>query len=88
MSPAEIRAMVLEGLAAAGITSLRNSGLTQSFLDGECDIAFSEIEMDSLATMELCIAIEANTGVTILPEDLQHIDSLGGLVSRIGAAVA
>jgi hypothetical protein len=83
MTEFEIRTMLAEACVSSGIYTLRDNGWTEAFVAGSRDIAFSEIEMDSLATMELCIAIEINTGAVILPEDLQHLASLGDLIRLI-----
>lgn len=39
--------------------------------------------MDSLAEMELGIAIEINTGVSIVPNELQGIGTLNSLVDVV-----
>jgi acyl carrier protein len=36
--------------------------------------------VDSLAAMEICIALEANWGTALVPEDLQRVGSLQALV--------
>lgn len=41
--------------------------------------------MDSLARMELCIAIEVETGVSLTPDDLDSFRSLGALARRVVA---
>ena len=84
MSDAEIREMLVEALHSASVFGLRNNGWTEEFLAGTRDVAFDDLEMDSLGAMELCIAVEVNTGVSIVPDDLAGLGTLGGLVQAIG----
>lgn len=84
MSEPEIREMLVEALQSASVFGLRNNGWTEEFLAGTRDVAFDDLEMDSLGAMELCIAVEVNTGVSIVPDDLAGLSTLGGLVRAIG----
>ena len=84
----EIRMMLLEGLSSSGVHTLRDKRWSDGFLNGTRDVAFSEIEMDSLATMELCIAIEVNAGVSVLPDELRSMYGLSDLVARISAVLS
>ena len=84
MNEAEIRQMLVEALQSASVFGLRNNGWTEAFLSGTRDVAFDDLEMDSLGAMELCIAVEVNTGVSIVPDDLADLGTLGGLVRAIG----
>ena len=83
MNDAEIREMLVEALESASVFGLRNNGWTEEFLAGTRDVAFEDLEMDSLGAMELCIAVEVNTGVSIVPDDLTGLGTLGGLVQAI-----
>ena len=83
MTETEIRAAVVSGLAQASAFMFRESGIQAAFLTGEADMAIEDIEMDSLSIMELCIAIELDTGVSILPDEMQQIATLGKLVTVI-----
>jgi hypothetical protein len=87
MTELEIRTMLAEGFVSSGIYTLRNNGWTDGFLDGSREIEFSEVEMDSLAAKELCMAIEVNVGVSVLPEELVRMAGLSDLVARISAAL-
>ena len=84
MNDAEIREMLVEAMHSASVFGLRNNGWTEEFLAGTRDVALEDLEMDSLGAMELCIAIEVNTGVSIVPDDLAALGSLGALVKAIG----
>jgi acyl carrier protein len=83
VTEAEIRQMLVEALHEASVFGLRNNGWTDEFLAGARDVALEDLEMDSLGAMELCIAVEVNTGVSIVPDDLNAIGTLGGLVAAI-----
>jgi hypothetical protein len=78
-----IRAMLIEGLEAGGIWQASRVGVRERFLGGELDLTFAELELDSLARMELCIAIEVGTGVSLAPEELDPHVSLAPLVAEI-----
>jgi acyl carrier protein len=47
----------------------------RSFLVEGANFELAELEMDSLATMEFCIAIELSTGITLLPPQLAELAS-------------
>ena len=79
--------MLVEALHSASVFGLRNNGWTSGFLSGTQDVPFDDLEMDSLGAMELCIAVEVNTGVSIVPDDLASIGTLGGLVQAIGREI-
>lgn len=87
MTDHEIRSIIAHGLEYACMTAMRDKQLTPLFLEGEHDISLGELEMDSLAEMELCIAIEINTGVSIVPNDLHAIGSLNRLVDAVRAGM-
>jgi acyl carrier protein len=82
---AEARQMVIELLEQANVYYLRNQELDPVFLAGELDLPLEQLGMDSLAEMELCIGIEVNTGLQIVPEDLRQIETLGRLVAMLMA---
>jgi len=83
MTDHEIRDIIAQQLEYACLTVKRDKKLTPVFLEGRHDIALGELEMDSLAEMELCIAIEINTGVSIVPNELQSIGTLNCLVDVV-----
>ncbi len=87
MTDEEIRSLIAQELEYACMTAMRTKDLTPIFLEGRRDIALAELDMDSLAEMELCIAIEINTGVSIVPNDLQTIGSLDRLVDVVRAGL-
>lgn len=79
----EIRTMLVEALEYASVYSMRHLNLTEGFLAGTKDVSFEELDMDSLAIMELCIAIELNAGISLVPEELESIGSLDKLISLL-----
>jgi acyl carrier protein len=83
----DARRTLLDALIYANVGGVRDPVLRQAFLDGATDIRLNELEIDSLAIMELCITVEANSGVSITPDQLQKMGSLGEIVAlmvRIG----
>lgn len=87
MTDATIRQIIATGLEQGSCFALRNNGWTEDFLAGRRDVAFAEMDIDSLAIMELCIAIEVESGVSILPEDLVKCETLGAVVTQVKAGL-
>lgn len=79
-----IRQAVVDGLEAGGVGRISEKRARDGFLSGAIDLTLAELEMDSLAKMELCIAIELCTGVSLAPEELDRYASLGELVRDVG----
>ncbi len=88
MTELEIREVVADALDYAAVPRFRGSQVRAQFVAGTRDIGFDELEIDSLAAMELCIALETNAGVSILPAELPAFGSLGGVVKRVESALA
>ncbi|RYE08314.1 MAG: acyl carrier protein [Hyphomicrobiales bacterium] len=83
MTDEDIRRLIAEALRYAAVPHFRDSDVEAAFVAGARDIAVRDLDIDSLASMELCIAIETSTGVSIVPGDLVSIASLGQLVDRV-----
>jgi len=83
MDEEELRQMLVDAIDGSTIVGLRRSGLMEGFLGGATDIPFTVLEMDSMGVMELCIAVEVNTGVEIVPAELVELGSLGAVVASI-----
>jgi len=83
MTETEAREIVADALDAASVPRFRGSEARAQFVSLTRDIQFDELDVDSLAAMEICIAIEANVGVSLLPAELQEIGSLGALARRL-----
>ena len=58
MTESDVRTIIVDALEYASVFGLRDAGLTQPFLNGEQDARLDELAIDSLAIMELCIALE------------------------------
>ena len=78
-----IRMVILDGLEAGAVHLSRKEPFRAGFLAGELAAPLDELEMDSLAKMELCIAIEIGTGVSLAPEELERFPTLGALVDEL-----
>lgn len=83
MTEHEIRTVIIEAMNYANVVGMRDQNTITLFLEGSEDIAFNQLGMDSLAKMELCIAIEDKTGVSIVPDELQKFGTLNQLVSSV-----
>ena len=88
MNEDDVRRILVEALDAANVTSMRHRGLEAPFAAGETDVPLAALGIDSLAAMELCIAIEVHTGVTLVPEELARIATLRDLARTIQARAA
>ncbi|WP_055049358.1 acyl carrier protein [Devosia sp. A16] len=88
MTEREIRQMLVDAMLGASVFGLRDNGWTDEFVAGTRDVAMGDLEMDSLGAMELCIAVEVNTGVEIVPDQLATMPTLGTLVGAIQRDIA
>lgn len=68
---------------AAGVTALRRSPTAEDFIEGRFDPALSDLGVDSLSLMELCIGIEDRFSVSLSPEAASRFNSLNGLLEEI-----
>ena len=83
MNEREIRLILVDGLEAGAVHQFNDVSIRESFLAGTRDLTFAELEMDSLAKMELCIAIEVGTGVSLAPEELGRFAAIGEIVTML-----
>ena len=83
MDARTIREALIEGLEAGAVSKASQVRFRGPFLDGTLDATFAELELDSLARMELCIAIEVALGVSLAPEELERYPTLAALVTSI-----
>jgi hypothetical protein len=83
MNEREIRLILVDGLEAGAVHQVNDVSIRESFLAGTRDLSFAELEMDSLAKMELCIAIEVGTGVSLAPEELGRFAAIGEIVTML-----
>jgi acyl carrier protein len=85
MTETQVRSLIVEALEYSSVIALRDKNLTEAFLAGTQEVPVGLLDMDSLAEMEVCIAIEVNSGVSIVPDQLRKIGTLGKLVALIHA---
>jgi acyl carrier protein len=83
MSDGEARAAIAELLRDAGVFNLRDDNLEEDFIAGSVDPEVHQLDIDSLAAMEICIGLEANWGTAIVPDDLSRIGNLATLVRLV-----
>ena len=62
--------------------------LRRSFLAEGLNLKLDDLDMDSLARMEFCIAVELSTGVTLLPAQLTELASTDAIESWLRRALA
>lgn len=82
MNDSQARKLLVQAMRYANIMGL-SPEQRDGFEAGSVDIELDSLEMDSLAAMELCIAIEANSGLSITPEQLQTARTGSELVRQI-----
>ncbi|BBK39919.1 hypothetical protein STAQ_49970 [Allostella sp. ATCC 35155] len=80
-----VRQILVDALEIGSVAAIYEPAIRGPFLSGEDDLSFDRLDMDSLARMELCIAIEVETGVSLTPDDLDSFRSLGALARRVVA---
>jgi hypothetical protein len=73
------RQQFLDILVEAGTGGIEDHPQRLGFLEGSEDIPLSEIAIDSLALMEVAIAIEETLGVSLAPDQIMNNSSLGDL---------
>lgn len=78
-----IRQVLIDGLEAGGVGEARRTEFREPYLDGKRDATFDELGLDSLARMEVCIAIEVALGISLAPEELQRYHSLDMLANDL-----
>ena len=83
MNEREIRLILADGLEAGAVHQVNNVSIREAFLAGTRDLTFAELDMDSLAKMVLCIAIEDGTGVSLAPEELARFAAIGEIVTML-----
>jgi acyl carrier protein len=80
------RQAVFEALKVAAPATFGET-LRRSFLAEGLNLRLADLNMDSLAEMEFCIAIELSTGVTLLPSELAELSSTDAVEFRIRQAL-
>lgn len=85
MTAADLRQVIADARVYASVPGFVGSQAETEFRSGARDVPFSDLEIDSLAGMELCIAIEVNTDISLTPADVVAMPSLDALVQRLVA---
>jgi hypothetical protein len=87
-----IRQRLLEALDVVGATAPVSRSLRAHFLSCEKDLPLDQLNLDSLARMELMVSLETDFGVVVTPTELSRFRSLGQIAAhvepRIGSAAA
>ena len=86
MTDLEARGVVADALADAHAPGLWHDRFDARFRRGDADARLEDLDLDSLVLMELCIAIEAHTGLELVPERVQRFASLSALARHIAKA--
>jgi len=80
------RQAVFEALKVAAPGTFSDE-LRRSFLEDGLSIQLADLQMDSLAEMEFCIAIELSSGVTLVPSELAGLSTTDAVEARIRQAL-
>lgn len=71
-------------LAIHAVTGALDSQVLAAKLNGKnCDVALSELDLDSLAAMAVCLEIENGTGVALDLGDVASHPSVDGLAQLL-----
>ncbi|RYG95740.1 MAG: hypothetical protein EON57_16190, partial [Alphaproteobacteria bacterium] len=81
----ELRQVIADAMVYAAVPGFVGSQAEAAFRDGTRDVQLTEIDIDSLAAMEICIALELNTDISLAPNDITGMPSLGALLLRLEA---
>jgi hypothetical protein len=73
-----VRLAVFEALKVAAPAAFDDEK-RRLFVEAGSNFDLTALEMDSLADMEFCIAIELSTGVALLPSQLAELASTGAI---------
>lgn len=77
-----VRKSIVQALDAHATEHLKPS-LISAFIKGDTDIRLRKINMDSLARMNLLIALEVDYDAIITPQEFAQFRSLGNIVARV-----
>lgn len=83
MKAPDLRALLVDALEAGHVLALREGDLRQTILSGARDIPLHELDIDSLAEMEICMSLELATGVSLVPEQLKGLGSINSILAEL-----
>jgi acyl carrier protein len=79
MDGRQLRTRLLDALKAAATLDGLDEAARLAFVERGEPFSLSRLDMDSLARMEFCIAVELSLGVTLLPRQLLELDSIDAI---------
>ena len=79
MTEEQARKALIQAMRYGNVIGL-SAELRSAFEAGMADIELDRLDMVSLATMEVCFAIEANSGISITPDQLKAAATGNALV--------
>jgi acyl carrier protein len=82
MTRLEARQKILQALDSASY-ALHDPNFSRRLRDLNVDVQFEELELDSLAAIECCMALEESIGIEIDPAHLATYNSLDKLADYI-----
>mgnify|MGYP000270931119 FL=1 len=85
ITPGAVRPTILDALDYANALGDLPKSAVRAFVEEHGDITLAELELNSLARMELLIALEVEHGVSVLPDELAGFSSLGELAQCVAA---
>ena len=81
-----IRRVLVRALDEKVLENLKATDV-EAFVQGEADLSLRKIGMDSLARMDLLVAIEVEFNVLISPQELIEMRSLGSVAAAVQAGM-
>ncbi len=82
-SERQAREILTRILRDASVFYLRNKELETAFIEGHYDASFNEVEIDSLAIMEICLSLEVGWGSELVPDDILSVETIGKLACML-----
>jgi acyl carrier protein len=83
MTEDDAKGLIVEAFESANITMYKAGSSLEEAILGDNDVDLSVFDIDSLASMEICISIEVNSGISISPAELEKITSVKQLAREI-----
>lgn len=83
MNNVTLRQHLITIIIESGVYEPPSSDDQQAFINNELDIELEGLDIDSLVSMEICIGIELEMGVPIVPTQLSQLRTLKGLEQEI-----
>jgi acyl carrier protein len=84
----EARKLVVDALRASAVPSLDDPGVGGQLNDPATDYYFADLEADSLVLTEICLFVEAKTGLALSTGELRANRSINGLARYLVGRLA